>query len=185
MRPWASSVLDRALLGHLDQQRVRYCVIGGIALAAHGYARYTADVDLLTMDTRVLDDALWRGVARTVEIRRGDADDPIAGLVRWPANPPHDVLVGRGYAMALAVDTCVVEPALGAPVATSLALVLLKLEAGGPQDRNDILALAEAEAALGRFLWGEAVEQHVPRLSEAAREVWRRVAADLPRPSRT
>jgi hypothetical protein len=123
-----------------------------------------------------------------VEIRRSDADvgdEPVAGLVRWPADPPDDVLVGRGYAMSLAVGTSAVEPALAVPVATSLALVLLKLEAGGPQDRSDIVALPEAEAVLGRFDWSDAVEPHLPRLGDGAREVWRCVADDLPRSGRT
>jgi hypothetical protein len=174
-------VLDRELLDHLDRRRVRWCVIGGVALAAHGYARYTADVDLLTMETRVLGDAFWTGLAHAVEIRVGDGDDPIAGLVRWISTPPHDVLIGRGFAMQLAVDTAAWDPILTAPVATPAALVLLKLEAGAPHDLNDILALATAQAMLGGPDWRSIVEQHVDRLSTAARDAWRRVAADLPR----
>jgi hypothetical protein len=174
-------VLDRGLLGHLERHAVRYCLIGGVALAVHGYARYTADVDLLTMDGRVLDEKLWHGAACTVEIRAGDAADPLAGLVRWASSPPHDLLVGRGHAMSLAVASAVRDPTLDAPVASAAALVLLKLEAGGPQDLNDILALADAQNELGRFDWQDAVEQHLPRLSDAARAAWRRVAADLRR----
>jgi hypothetical protein len=176
-----SSVLDRDLVDHLERAGVRYCLIGGVALAAHGYARYTADVDLLTMETRVLDDAFWAGAGRAVEIRVADADDPLGGLVRWPASSPHDLLVGRGYAMQLAVDSAAAEPLLHAPVASALGLVLLKLEAGGPQDRNDIVALAEAQAVLGRFDWSDAVERHLPRLGAAARAAWERVAPQLPR----
>jgi hypothetical protein len=52
-------VLDRRLVARLEDGGVRFCVIGGLALAAHGYARYTADVALLTMDRRVLDATLW------------------------------------------------------------------------------------------------------------------------------
>ncbi|MBM4244808.1 MAG: hypothetical protein FJ148_13490 [Deltaproteobacteria bacterium] len=173
-------MIDRALLEQLEASAVRFCVIGGIALAAHGHARYTADVDLLTMDRRVLDDALWKGAGRAVEIRVGDADDPLGGVVRWPSMPPHDLLVGRGYAMQLAVDTAVREDVLGAPVATAVALVLLKLEAGAPHDRNDIVALAEAQKALGTYDWRGAIAAHLPRLSAAARATWDRVAADLP-----
>jgi hypothetical protein len=56
-----SSVLDRRLLDLLEHHGVPFCVIGGVALAVHGHARYTADVDLLTMDRRVLDPAFWAG----------------------------------------------------------------------------------------------------------------------------
>lgn len=174
-------MLDRTLVVRLEERGVRFCVIGGLALAAHGYARYTAAVDLLTMDRRVLDVTFWGDAAGLVEIRTADADDPLGGVVRWPATPPHDLLLGRGYAMQLAVDTALRDDVLDAPVATALSLVLLKLEAGGPHDRNDIVALAEAQAALGTFDWRDAVAAHLPRLSSSARAAWERVAPDLPR----
>lgn len=173
-------MLDRPLVARLEQRGVRFCVIGGLALAAHGYARYTADVDLLTMDRRVLDASFWGDATGGVEIRTADADDPLGGVVRWPSTPPHDLLLGRGYAMQLAVDTALRDDVLDAPVATALALVLLKLEAGGPHDRNDIVALAEAQRALGTYDWRGAVAAHLPRLSAAARATWDRVAPDLP-----
>lgn len=173
-------MLDGSLLAHLERAGIRYCVIGGIALAAHGHARYTADVDLLTMDRRVLDQAFWRDAGRAVEVRIGDADDPLGGVVRWPSVPPHDLLVGRGYAMQLAVDTAAHDDVLGAPVAAPLALVLLKLEAGAPHDRNDVVALAEAQKTLGTYDWRDAVAAHLPRLSATARAAWDRVATDLP-----
>jgi hypothetical protein len=179
-KPSESSVLDRALVKHLQRSGVRHCVIGGVALAAHGYARYTADVDLLTMDARVLHGDFWRGAAREVEIHIGDADDPLAGLVRWRADPPHDLIVGRGYAMSTALDSAVLDATLEVPIASALGLVLLKLEAGGPQDRNDILALAAAGEALDSFDWRESIEKHLPHLSESARAEWQRVASDLP-----
>ncbi len=175
-------MLDRPLLDLLDQRHVAYCVIGGVALAAHGHARYTADVDLLTMDRRVLSAEFWAGARHAVEIRTGDADDPLAGLVRWPASPPHDLVVGRGHAMSVAVATAAHDTTLGAPVASAAALVLLKLEAGGPQDLNDILSLAQATQVLGhRVDWHAAIGQHLARLSEPARVAWRRVADDLDR----
>jgi hypothetical protein len=173
-------VLDRLLLAHLQRRRIPFCVIGGIALAAHGYARYTADVDLLTMDPRVLDPSMWIDAGRAVEIREGDVDDPLGGIVRWPGMPPHDLLLGRGYAMRLAVETAVRETTLDAPVATALALVLLKLEAGAPHDRNDIVALAEAQSVLGTYDWRDAIEAHVPQLGSAARAAWQQVAPALP-----
>ena len=37
----------RAILGALETARVRYIIIGGIAVAAHGYVRYTVDLDLV------------------------------------------------------------------------------------------------------------------------------------------
>lgn len=169
-------MIDRRLVDHLAARRVRCCVIGGVALAVHGVARYTVDVDLLTMDLAVLRSAFWRGQP-VAEIRRGDPDDPIAGLVRWPGPPPHDLLVGRGHAAQLAVDTAETSDALGCAVATPLALALLKLEAGGPQDCWDVVSLIQAHRALGRAGWVDEVPAHLPRLSAEARACWTRIAA--------
>lgn len=48
-------------------------------LAAHGVARATADVDLLTVDPACLDEALWEGVRSAgvaVDVRTGDVSEP-------------------------------------------------------------------------------------------------------------
>ena len=168
-------MIDRRLVDHLAAHRVRFCVIGGVALAVHGVARYTVDVDLLTMDRAVLRPGFWQGQP-VGEIRRGAPDDPIAGLVRWPWPPPHDLLVGRGHAAQLAVDTAETSDTLGCAVATPLALTLLKLEAGGPQDCWDVVSLIQAHRALGRAGWVDEVSAHLPRLSADARACWSRVA---------
>jgi len=173
-------VLDPDLVARLDTKGVRFCVIGGVALAVHGFARYTVDVDLLTMDTVVLAPDFWSGTA-VRDIRRGEADDPLAGLVRWPAEPPHDLLVGHGHAMRFAVDTAIENTIIGACVASPLALVLLKLEAGGPQDRNDILALVDAQKVLAGMNWLADVPHHLRLLSAGARACWARVATELGR----
>jgi hypothetical protein len=40
-----------AIVAALNQHRVRYLVVGGLAVVAHGCLRFTADVDLmLSMD---------------------------------------------------------------------------------------------------------------------------------------
>ena len=55
------------------------------------------DIDLLTTDTRVLDAGTWRSLSADVDIRRGDLDDPLAGVVRAAVadDRPIDVVVGR------------------------------------------------------------------------------------------
>jgi hypothetical protein len=37
----------RALAGRLDDERIDYALIGGMALVAHGYRRFTEDIDVL------------------------------------------------------------------------------------------------------------------------------------------
>ena len=75
-------------------------LIGGLALAVHGITRYTEDADLLSADGRILSDAFWeilRKQGAHVEVRRGDSDDPLRGVVRLTAaeEKPVDVVVGR------------------------------------------------------------------------------------------
>ena len=68
----------------LDALNAPYALIGAHALAARGYPRFTVDVDLLTTDQRVLDPAMWAGLVRdgaSVNPRRGDDQDPLAGVV--------------------------------------------------------------------------------------------------------
>jgi hypothetical protein len=36
-----------AIVSALNDNQVRYLVVGGLAVVAHGYVRFTADVDLL------------------------------------------------------------------------------------------------------------------------------------------
>jgi len=36
-----------AIIGALNAARVRYLVAGGLAVVAHGYVRFTADIDQL------------------------------------------------------------------------------------------------------------------------------------------
>ena len=36
-----------AVIGALNEDRVRYLVAGGLAVVAHGYVRFTADLDLV------------------------------------------------------------------------------------------------------------------------------------------
>lgn len=143
-------------------------MIGGSALAVHGYARFTADVDLLTMDDRVLDRSFWGG-SDLPEIRKGDWDDPLRGVVRFYSEPGLDLIVGAGHAMRFAVETAELNSVLGWRVATPLGMILLKLEAGGPMDRSDIMGLVDTRRQLGSVEWLRQIGIHLPRMSDEAR----------------
>jgi len=129
----------------LDRARIAAAVIGASALAVHGVARSTYDVDLLTTDARALQDHTWHSLAEggvSVEIRRGDDDDPLRGVVRVTKSGERtvDVVVGRHAWQTAAVDTATPARILGVevPVVDRASLILLKLYAGGPQDLWDI-----------------------------------------------
>jgi hypothetical protein len=150
----------------LDAAEVSYALIGAHAMAARGYPRFTVDVDLLTTDTRVLDAATWSPLldqGAAVDRRRGDHEDPLAGVVRivLADDTEVDVVVGRWSWEQQVVARAEPMSVLGVTIAvpTTSDLILLKLAAGGHLDLHDAAALlalgdrvrvmAEVEARLG------------------------------------
>ena len=110
--------------------RVRFVVIGGVAVAAHGYVRATEDLDVAADPRRELGPAertaLYRGRNLTLTTRLGDLDV----VQRLPGVP--------GYA-ALAADA---EPSSIAGVALYVCsrahLIAMKAARGSAQDRADL-----------------------------------------------
>lgn len=125
-----------------------YALIGGRAVGARGHPRMTLDFDFLTTDARVLDAGTWgeleeRGA--TVDRRKGDFDDPIAGVVHigFPSGAEADVLLAK-WKWQLELIERSERLAIGGvlvPVPMTSDLILLKLAAGGPIDLQDVLAL--------------------------------------------
>lgn len=141
------SALSRTM-ARLDERRVPCALIGAIAMAAHGAQRATADVDLLA-PPEVLDPALWSGLrGLSLEVRRGDDDDSLLGVVRIGprARLPVDVVVPRGgwvrRALGRTVARAVIDGA-SIPLLDVPDLVLSKVYAGGFQDVRDAVALVQ------------------------------------------
>jgi hypothetical protein len=164
----------------LDERGAAYALVGAGALAVHGVARSTFDVDLFTTEQAVLDPAAWAALAATsgarVDVRRGDAEDPLAGVVRIEAAGERDVdvVVGRLAWQAEVVTRALRVPLAGTslPVVTAADLILLKLFAGGAQDAWDI------EQLLGgpdRAVLVSDVESRLHRLPPPAGRLWARI----------
>jgi len=168
-----------ALLQRLEERGIPFALIGAVALARHGATRYSTDVDLLTLRKEVLVPEFWTGLADAPELRKGDFEDPLEGVARWGGPRPVDLIVGRGAAMAFAVQTAVADRQLGIPVATPLGLLLLKLEAGSAQDRYDILSLVSAQRALNGAAWLAELPARESLLSESARIVLEELRPEL------
>lgn len=151
-------------------------LIGGVALAVHGVTRYTEDADLLSTDGRILSDAFWETLRKQgvhIEVRRGDPDDPLRGVVRLKAEgeKPVDVVVGRSswHEGVLARRRVLHVVGEDLPVVDAADLVLLKLEAAGPQDLLDVrLLLAGPEGVAIRA----DVEARLAALPSSLRESW-------------
>lgn len=128
----------------LQRENVAYAVIGAFALSAHGVVRASTDVDALLFTTpehlsklRTLFD----GAGFSTDWRRGDADDPIPGMLilRDGYNNRVELLGGlRGMDPALFSRTVEV-PFLGVPlrIVGREDFIAMKCFAGGPQDILD------------------------------------------------
>jgi len=148
------TVLDlRALLEQLDGHGVRFVLIGGVAVAAHGYVRATEDLDLVPDPDRenirhLVDALLYIGSV-------------VPGAGRRPLGAPEQRALARGKSLSLATDLGaidIVQRADGVPgfhelvedaVATELLgipvlvcslaqLRAMKEAAGRTQDRADL-----------------------------------------------
>lgn len=159
----------------LRREHIDFALIGAAALAAHGVGRSTLDIDILVTDPRVLGLRLG-GENVTVDVRRGDADDPLAAVIRvsQPGERDVDVVVGRFpwqqdiIRRARTIDLEDVQ----IPVADVAGIILLKLYAGGTQDAWDVEQLL---ASADRASATAAVDDSVHELPPDARALWQRL----------
>src|SRR5262245_48972913 len=92
--------LVECVVALLASHRITHAVIGAAAMAARGIARSTYDIDLLVADARVLEPSLWKDLEADgvqIDIRRGDDEDPLGGVVRLdaPGERPVDIVFGK------------------------------------------------------------------------------------------
>jgi hypothetical protein len=154
-----------AIVRALNEAQVRYLIVGGLAVAAHGHLRITVDVDL------VLDpdpEALGRAIAALETLGyRPRAPVPFAafadadqrkewarekGMLVFSAHSPvHPVTevdlfleapfnFDEAYAHALKME---VSPGLAATFVGLADLVAMKETAGRPQDMQDVSVLID------------------------------------------
>ena len=165
----------------LDSSSIRYALIGAHAMAVRGYPRSTVDIDLLTADSRVLDEPIWSGLQKdgaAVDVRRGDADDPLGGVVHilLPDGTDVDVVLARWQWQQELVARAETLELAGArvPVPSRSDLILLKLAAGGYTDLQDaaaLVALGDSDATI------RDVDMRIGEVQPDVRAVWRNVLA--------
>ena len=83
--------IAEAVCAVLDSIGAAYALIGGRAVGIRGYPRMTLDYAFLTTDKRVLHRETWRSLEDagvTVDPRKGDFDDPLAGVVHLALAAP-------------------------------------------------------------------------------------------------
>jgi hypothetical protein len=136
--------------GILESRGVGAVVIGAVALAAHGYVRFTEDLDLgVNTDLATLNEVAdsLRTAGFEVELREPDGQDPLGGVVdvRGPFGLVQIVIYGGRFPAVIdgglaAADT-VIRSGSRLRIVPLPHLVALKLYAGGTKSRADIVEL--------------------------------------------
>jgi len=136
--------------GMLESRGVGALVIGAVALAAHGYVRFTEDLTLgVNTDLGTLiqvADAL-QTAGFEVELREPDGQDPLGGVVdiRGPFGLIQIVNYGGRFPAVidggLAAADAVIRSGSRLRIVPLPHLVALKLYAGGTKSRADIVEL--------------------------------------------
>ena len=169
------------ILRVLQSIGARYALIGGHAVALRGFPRATIDIDFLTTEPKVLDAATWQDLVANgalVECRRGDAEDPLAGVttIEFLDATIVDVILARWKWEAEVIARA--EPmrigSVTLPVPRTSDLILLKLAAGGSLDLRDaaaLLALGDRDALIGE------VETRLPEVRPDVSAAWHEVLA--------
>lgn len=171
--------LSRQVLAALRAADISYALIGAGALTVHGVARATIDVDFLVLDPSCLRREFWTDLESpgvSIDVRKGDLTDPLAGVVRFeaPGERDVDVVVGKFKWQRGVLERAILRTMSegDVPVVRATDLILLKLFAGGPQDAWDIQQLLDGT---DRDELIAEVEKLLPDLSADAEKLWRRI----------
>lgn len=147
----------------LNDAGVPFLVVGGLAVAAHGYGRQTQDLDLvIRLDPEVIRKAFQSlaglGYRPRVPVSADGFADP-AQRTRWinekgmtvlnfhsdqHRDTPVDVFVREPFDFGIEYDSAIVEevaPGVPVRIVRLETLLRLKQEAGRPQDLADIAEL--------------------------------------------
>jgi hypothetical protein len=149
-----------AIVRALEDASVRYLIVGGLAVNAHGYSRMTRDIDLVVQlepsnTQRGLKALLGAGYRLMIPEKPEAFADPkvrekwrtekgMIVLKLWSdehRRTPIDVFVYEPFDFDREYDSAVwveISPGLRAPIVSLPALLQMKRDAGRPRDLEDI-----------------------------------------------
>lgn len=141
----------------LDELQIPHAMIGAAAMAVHGFARQTVDLDFAScvdpFSALQFAAAAMEKRGYAVEVITPDAEDPLGGLLNI-TRPGCDLIQLVNFlnpyrmgAAALVREAIANAVTLEDPVLAVVQipyLICLKLYAGGPASRADIIALLDA-----------------------------------------
>jgi hypothetical protein len=173
-------VFCREAFDFLDAARVRYLVIGGLAVVAVGEPRTTGDVDVIVYAPRermiaLVDDAARAGFEASADVERTRLDE--TGTLRFRKGSFQLDVIGASLpfedeALARAMKKKLFGRTVSLP--TPEDLLLLKVLAGRDKDMLDAVGIVRRH---GSRLDVKYVERHLRELCELAEDMaaWRRL----------
>jgi hypothetical protein len=174
--------MNLELVARVASRLQSYAVVGAYALAARGYVRQTADFDMMTTDPAALRRETWEDLSNggiEVRVRKGDADDPLAGVVRIRSHDSSiDVVVAKYRWQQTVIERAETIEVSGIDlrIPKTTDLILLKLFAGGYGDLHDVTRLLETRPR--EELLAE-VDTALEGLPDEMRQRWERLVREI------
>jgi hypothetical protein len=172
-------MLLELVVSALESIGAPYAVIGGQAVAMRGHPRLTVDYDFLTTDRRVFEREVWARLEECgaiIDVRKGDPDDPLAGVVHITLREERDadVIVAKWKWEQGVIERAerLLLQGTSVPIPRTADLILLKLAAGGYLDLQDVYALLHAH---DREQLIQEVDQRIGALPTEAQASWKRI----------
>jgi len=165
------------LARNLDDERIPYALIGGLALIAHGYERFTRDVDI-HLRPEGLDqfhrDFVGRGYVPAFSGARKSFQDTESGVhieVLTTGEFPGD---GKPKPVSFPDPALAGEPGDGFRVISLAKLIELKLASGMTAPHRRLRDLADVQDLTGILnLPNELADQLDPSVADEYRRLWR------------
>ncbi len=176
-----SALLLLDVVESLVAHKIDYAVIGALAASIHGVVRASMDADVLlsvsVQEVNTLEVA-FKGAGFRTELRRGDFQDPIPGMLKVSDSHGNrvDLLLGLRGTDPHAFSRLVEIPFQGATLKFigREDFIAMKVFAGGPMDLVDA---ARAISAGRDFLDMELLRRLAKRYGRDASETLERVLA--------
>jgi predicted nucleotidyltransferase len=138
----------------LNTLNIRYCLIGGLAVAIHGIPRFTDDLDFLVgPEIRDVFKELENCINEkdgTINYIGAEQADPMGDVIQISLLDNHIDLITAKWPHEFAALTrakSVSYQTITLSVVSPEDLILLKLKAGGPQDLYDVAGILQVGSA--------------------------------------
>lgn len=134
----------------LNSLKIDYCLIGGFAVAIHGVPRFTDDLDFLVHpDIKNINselEILIKEKNGTVNFIKADLNDPLGDVFQITLNDNQIDLITAKTPLdftALTRARSEIFQSIPLNIVSAEDLILLKLNAGGPQDLYDVAGILQ------------------------------------------